>query len=496
MKSATKKLLALALAALMVLPLAACGQINENTDGTKPAGNGESAVEESKGPSVAQNDYGEEFVALYCADTFREGYFFIEEDERKPGSDIDDKVYERVLKTEEYLGVDIIAENGGIYTEYTGKLETAVTAGDDAYQMVLTHVYQGVSNFITQNRIRPFGDFSSINLEADYWSTDLMEDLAINDHLYLGYNDFCLSSCYVIGFNKDMVTENQKDIGDSTLYELVEEQKWTLDKFINYSKLVYKDSNGNSTADIEDTYGFAGLAWVPLISFQLAADIPIVAREADTGRLYVSPLVDNKDKISELDEMIYDFINDKSTFTWAPLEQWGNTESLHLASGRVMFETLNNFDLVSVKESDVKVGVLPYPKWDEKQENYKTMSWNGYIVIPTTVKNLEMVGDTVEMLAYNSGDVTTAFYETLLGAKVADAPDDVKMLDIIWATQVSDYAMALNNVSPALDSIIYAIPHHTTVPSTPVYSTYVRKNTKQAETALAEMFEKDAENAE
>ncbi len=293
-----------------------------------------------------------------------------------------------------------------------------------------------------------------------------------------------------------MVNENQKAIGDSTLYELVEEKKWTLDKFISYAKLVYKDSNGNSEADVEDTYGFSGLAWVPLISFQLAADIPIVSREKDTGRLYVSPLADNKDKITKLDQMIYDFINDQSTFTWVPVADWGNTTTLHLASGRVMFETLNNFDLVTVKESEVKVGVLPYPMWDEKQDNYKTMSWNGYIVIPTTVQNLDMVSDTIEMLAYNSADVTTAFYETLLGAKVADAPDDVKMLDIIWSTQTSDYAMALNNVDNSLDAIIYAIPHHTTVPSTPGYSTYVQKNIRKAEKALADMFDKEAEKDE
>ena len=36
-----------------------------------------------------------------------------------------------------------------------------------------------------------------------------------------------------------------------------------------------------------------------------------------------------------------------------------------------------------------------------------------------------MVGDVIEMLAWYSEPVNTAFYETLLGSKVADAPEDV-----------------------------------------------------------------------
>ncbi len=493
MKPATKRLLAFLLAAVMVvLPMVACGENTENGETGKESSSGTAgeSVEETKGPSVEKKDYDAEFTVIYCSDTFRNGYYFIEDEDREQGNDLDDKLYERMINTEEYLGVEIITEDGGDFQEYTTKVDNTITAGDDAYQLVLTHVYQGVSGLITSNRIRPFNDFDSIDLEADYWNSTLMQDLAINDDMYLGYSDFCLSNCYIIAFNKEMVNENANQIGN--LYDQVRDKTWTLDKFISYSKLVYKDSNGNSAADEEDTYGFASLAWVPLISFQTAADIPIVARDKDDGHLYVSPMVDNGDKAVDLAEMITEFIADNSTFTWSPLAQWGSTTELHLESGRVMFELLNNFNLVTTKESDVKVGVLPYPKWNEKQAEYKTLSWNGFMVIPTTVKDLAMVGDTIEMLSYFSDPVTTAFYETLLGAKIADAPDDVQMLDIIWKSQVSDYAMALNNVTDALDKVIYAIPHHITA-GAPAYSTYVRKNAKAANAALEKMFTEQAE---
>ena len=436
MRSVTIKVLALLLAALMVLPmLAACGDTGETTDTT---GGSQTEATTEKQPAVAKKDYDEEFTVIYCADTFNKGYFFIEEEDRQAGNDMDDKVYERMLKVEEYLGVDVIAENGGNFQEYTTPLKNAISAGDDAYQMVMTHVYMEVANLITSNYFRDFQEFDSLQLDADYWNYGLMDDLSINDKMYCGYNDFCLANCYLIGFNKEMVAEYSSTIGN--LYEQVRNKEWTIEKLMEYTSLVSRD-NGDGNWDDQDTYGFACHAWVPLVSFQHAADIPIVKEGAD-GEFYVSPMVDNAERIVALDELIYSFMNAESTYTWNPFD---GKPQLNLKSGRVMFEIVNNYSLVSTKEEDVKVGVLPYPKWDKAQAEYKTLSWNGVLGIPTTVKNDEMVGDAIEMLAWYSEPVCTAFYETLLGSKVADAPEDVEMLNIVWAGQVSDAGLVYSS---------------------------------------------------
>lgn len=171
MKSVTIKIMALLLAALLVLPmLAACGDTQEGTEDTT-VGGAVTEGETEKQPAVAKKDYDDaEFVAIYCSDTFNEGYFFIDEEDRKPGNDMDDQVYERALNVEEYLGVDIIAEDGGNFQEYTAPLKNAISAGDDSYQMVMTHVYMEVANLITSNYLRDFQDFDSMQLEEDYWN--------------------------------------------------------------------------------------------------------------------------------------------------------------------------------------------------------------------------------------------------------------------------------------------------------------------------------------
>ena len=480
MKSVTIKILALLLAALMILPmLAACGETDEG-----PATEGQTDAESEPGrvPSVEKKEYDKEFTALYCADTFNEGYFFVEEDERKPGSDLDDKLYERLVNVEGHLGVEIIAENGGTFKEYTTPLKNSITAGDDSYQMVMTHVYMEVASLITSNYFRDFNDFESIKLEEDYWNQQLMENLSINDKMYCGYNDFCLANCYLIGFNKAMVAEYENTIGN--LYEQVRNKTWTLEKLIEYTSLVSHD-NGDGVWDDQDTYGFACMAWVPLISFQHSSNIPIVKRD-DEGEFYISTMVDDADKIVKLDEMLLDFMNAESTYTWVPPD-FGSDVQLHLKSERVMFEIVNNYGLITTTEDNVKVGVLPYPLWDTNQEKYQTLNWNGVLGIPTTIQDEDMVGDVIEMLAWFSEPVTTAFYETLLGSRVADAPEDVEMLRIVWAGQVSDIGLVFSSTSDQMDAILYAIPHHITA-NRPAYATYYRTNRRVAEKKLNDMF--------
>ena len=114
MKSVTIKILALLLAALMVLPmLAACGENVEETGGEATQGEIVTEATTEKKPAIEKQNYKAEFSVIYCSDTFNEGYFFIDEEDIQMGNDLEDKIYERMLNVQEYLGVDIIAESGG-----------------------------------------------------------------------------------------------------------------------------------------------------------------------------------------------------------------------------------------------------------------------------------------------------------------------------------------------------------------------------------------------
>lgn len=486
MKSVFLKAASLLLALLMILPLFACSNGEDGTNTDAPTGEANSeAGTESFFPDIQENNYGEEFTAISCTDTFRNGYFFIDKDMIQSGNDLEEKIYEREEKVENYLGVDIIYVEGGNYLEYGPKVKSVVQAGDNSYQLVMTHPYMEVANFISGNMLLDFNELDTLNLDQAYWNHDMMTELAVNDKMYCGYNDFCLSLCYMIGFNKGIVEKYQPTMGN--LYEYVRNKEWTLDKLIELSSLVSEDSNGDGKYDKDDTYGFAGLAWVPMISFMTASDIKLVDRD-ENDELYIAAMEDNADRMTTLTEKLLDFYKSNCTSMW-PHNDTGD-HVIHLDSNRLLFEMLANYDLIHYKEESVKVGALPYPLYDSQQESYKTLNWNGVLCVPNTNDGAgQWVSDTIEMIAFYTEPVRYSFYETLLGAKVADAPDDVEMLDIVWKSQVSDLGLVFSSTSGNMDQLLYAIPSVVTAGNANVAAKF-KSNAKVAGKSLSKMFEK------
>ena len=89
--------------------------------------------------------------------------------------------------------------------------------------------------------------------------------------------------------------------------------------------------------------------------------------------------------------------------------------------------------------------------------------------------------ETVEALAYFSTDVNITFYEKLLGKQVADAPDDKKMLDLVWDTICPEFAQAYDDVSGGW---LYMVPELTWVNTTQNLASYVRGKENSAKKTL------------
>lgn len=489
MKSGLMKALSILLVLCMLIPMAACGvnsegkdekdSKNDNAAGTNE--NGEAVTERT--PYVSKAEYDEEFVALYCSDIFAKGYYFVDPENRDEGNDLDDKLYEREILVEDYLGVDIIAEDGGGFQTYTTPFSNAVLAGDDSYQMLMTHVYMGISSLITSGCLYDMSNMENLNLDADYWNSQLMNDLMINDKMFLAYNDFCLSQTYLVVFNKEMYAPYEPNTGN--LYDAVRNDEWTLDKMVSVASLV-QDSPDNP----DRNYGFSCFAWVPLSSFVTASDMKIADKDPETGELYVTAAEGNTEKLTDLHEKIYALCNAEYTYAWGPAGMKKPAEALKLPSNRVLMSLEGTFGLVSYKGEDIKTGILPYPKYDSAQENYQHMNWNGMLAVSSVIKNEKMVGDVMEMLAFYTNDVKTAFYETLLGSKVANAPEDAEMLELIWSTTVSDLGLVFSDLSANMDAMVYFIPQLVTAFDQSETASFLKSNAKPANKALERFYSK------
>ena len=445
------RLLSLVLA-LCMLPLAliAC---NKEEDG-------EEEVTVSNESPIEQKSYGEKFNYLVLNDTFKFEYFYAQE---RLYNEMNDSIYERQLNVANNLGVEITARKSEDFQGYSQDFTTSITAQDNTYQLCLTHATTGVAPLATMGYLYDFKEFDSVDLNQKYWNKKIMSTVSYNNKYLLGYGDMCLANVYTVVFNKDLLTKNCGDVlGDDSIYSLVEDNRWTLTKLGELAATAHEDKNGGGK-DAQDQYGLTGMFWVEAASFLHASNVNI-SKYVKDDKAYQLCINDNNGKTQKVIEKVSELYNAEYSFFTVPETFPGNHEPVAMKTGRTLFELLGSYKLIELKGTNITFGVLPYPLFDENQQDYRSISWNGYMVVPyniDVVSNPEMVGDTLELLQYYSKPVTTAFYEKLLGAQVSESPDDAYMLEIIWGSQVSDFAMAYSDTTATqkpLDALLYTVP--------------------------------------
>ena len=140
-----------------------------------------------------------------------------------------------------------------------------------------------------------------------------------------------------------------------------------------------------------------------------------------------------------------------------------------------------------VRDSDIVYGVLPFPKYDENQQDYSAAGYDLYWGIPLTSKKAEMTGTLVSaMSCYNYNYVIPLVWEVVLGSKLSDAPDDTDMFRIIRDTQYVDIGYACATSSSDLNAVVFLLV--ATSPGT--VASYLEKRTNAISKSLSKMNDK------
>lgn len=95
---------------------------------------------------------------------------------------------------------------------------------------------------------------------------------------------------------------------------------------------------------------------------------------------------------------------------------------------------------------DTDFGIIPYPKYDEAQKDYKTFSKAGFaaLIIPSCTADPQMSADVTTVLSAESyKKVVPAYYDITLKTKTSRDNDSEEMLDIIRAGFDYDLGMVL-----------------------------------------------------
>jgi hypothetical protein len=302
-----------------------------------------------------------------------------------------------------------------------------------------------------------------IDFSKKYWNPEVNKALSCNNKLYFTSSDFSLrdkSRAYIMLYNSDMVKEN--NLGNPI--ELVLNGKWTFDTMTKWSKAVANDVNGSGTVDDQDIFGITLDSYNSFATFMAACNnIMLTKNNSDEFELSMNNehTVNSIEKVLALtsspNEAVFcDEWNGKVDYDY-----WSVASKIFKA-GRALFITTFPHGLKTYSaDCNFKYGIIPFPKYDDKQENYYTMADNYCMLFSIPLSNPEpdFSGFMLEALSYASTDTSLkAYYEISCKTKYTYDEDSAEMLDLIFSNILYEPARVfqINSISNIYNNIAKA----------------------------------------
>lgn len=382
-------------------------------------------------------DYGEDEIIILSR--YREGWtsgeIAVEELRSEP---VNDAVFERNKAVEERLNVKItsIEEPGDSAYIVTDKAATAVNSNSHEYDILAAACYVAVNQSLNGT----FADMRKslyIDFDKPWWSQGYNEVVEYQGAQFCGLSSALLSQyrfAFVTLFNKDLFT----DVGQPFLYEEVENGTWTLDKQISLIPLFHKD-NGNGVQDEkDDVFGLVSCDYVSTDPYWSSCMVDIIKKNGDGDYEFVF----DSGKLHDVGEKVLRLFYETDNGTYDYKMETENTEQYKIrdmfARGGAAMATIRILELENdmIRGMEQEFGVVPMPKFDENQKEYRTLLHDQFTVLSilTTVQGerLDEVGAVLEAMASISyKTVRPAYYETTLRTQIAKDPQSAEMFDLI-----------------------------------------------------------------
>lgn len=357
------------------------------------------------------------------------------------GDLINDEIFMRNSTIEEKYNIKIKPLNEVVEGTTNGngpgftKINQSVAAGDYAYDAALIGAYD-VSKLAYNGLLSDLNSFPYIDLTKSWWDQKANEDLSIKGIMYYTTGDISMldNDCtYCVLFNKEMI----EDFSMDSPYELVKNNKWTIDKFIEMGKQVSADINGDGKHDQNDLYGL--LIWQDSMLGMISAAGEKVATVTDDG----IELTLNTDRVFTMLEKYMTLAFDKTlTFSMYHL---GDHATNMFSNNQILLYTRYLKAASWFRDMETDFGILPYPKFDEHQDRFNTnihAYGTSFLCVPSLVMNVERTGVIIEALAYESQKtITPAYYEKTMTGKYFRDEESADMLDILLSTRVFDVGL-------------------------------------------------------
>lgn len=471
--SSMKRLFIVLLAAILCSgSIVGCASTEETTttDDTNPTAAAEETEAETEAPDpFADFDYAGQSFRVYTSNhnasaTLVSSNFLIEGPEELTGEAAGDAALERNAAVEEMLNINL--EFTRVELGYDGvqnDVRTYIMAGEDLYDVIINDLY-GLTALTTEGMFHSADKGEYFDFTQPYWYGNFMADIAFKEgDTFMLAGDFIIDTLrtgHCLVYNKDLYTDLYGD--GAELYETVLNGNWTMDKMNELVEGAYVDLDGNGQKNVGDMLGFAVFQdWGPCIPFLITNGVQYMGRD-DEG--YPTLTMNNERTILMCDK-IYDLWNNQGTGALALFSDNQPEVTNQFAAGNVLiigYQQLGSLESDALRSAEHEIGIIPYPKLDENQENYITSAHDtseiGLIPVTMPETNLSFVSAVLEVLSRESNKtVLPLYYENSLKVKYTRDNESAQMIDIIHDGLGNSFALAWHSsINGFLQGVIHA----------------------------------------
>lgn len=451
-----KKVITLLLLTSMLLNVAACGGDGGSGKDTTASDSSETTTAEDSPagyPYYSGNDLGGETFTVYNVKKDLWNMLCVIQPDEINGETINDAIYNRNEYVKQQLNFALEEINAADYATMATDLQTLVLAGDDVYDAVYMPMHLMIGG-LTEGYYTCLNDVDTLHLDENWWDQVLLDATSVR-----GKNFFATSSAHLMGwdslwclfFNESMMD----DLGLAYPYDLVREGKWTLDQLSTYSKAAANlngDDSFAKNAAGNSVYGCVSFEHA-VMKFLFGFDVDFVSKDSKDEPV----LSCEGERFIDACQQLAGYYGREGEYLYADSDSSKDTYYQNFYENqRTLFLGAELKTAQLLRPMEQSFGIVPFPKLDEAQENYRSTAVHQCAVftIPVTNTSPEKIGLVFDALSYESDErVLGPYFHILVEQKGLRNEESIEMLNIIKDTRSFDLGIAYQWVKNMEESL-------------------------------------------
>lgn len=354
------------------------------------------------------------------------------------GELLNDAIYNRNLAVNERLNVQIdpyVSYDWTGYGNCLAEIRASINANEDTFDIIAGWCNGDITSLALEGCFLDLKGAEYIDLEKPWWNQSLVGTNAMGGKNFFVTGEAnvltSLGSAFSVFVNEKIATDYQL----GSLADYVLEGTWTIDKMSEITETVYEDLNGNAETDDADRFGLVLVNYLAADAFYTSLDIHQVKID-DEGNMTYEP---DAERIHTAVEKVTNLHwNNPGALGWLP----DTNRQIFLEGRSLMSLEFMEAAREQFRDMEDSYYIIPMPKFDEAQEQYRAFIFNNLTLlsVPVTNQNTDATYATMEALSSESYfNVTPVFFEDCMQNKYARSETTAQMLEIIRESCYIDY---------------------------------------------------------